>query len=591
MTGTTFDGVCAPEPSQLDARLGSGAAATSERASLAVTNSGSALKRARARLVIVALLFIMAFTTVALKLIQISIQSAARDVTSLPVPDNTGVRVLTSRADIVDRNGVLLATSVAVQSVYADPKKVIDPIRAAHQLKTILSDIDEEETARRLASDRRFVWIRRNLRPTEVVAINRLGLPGISFQREERRIYTAGPVTAHVIGFTDIDNTGLMGVEQAFEKHLTGSTTPLTVSIDIRLQHILRREIQTALKEFHAIGGAGLIQDVQTGELLAMVSLPDFDPNQPSSVEVENRFNRVTLGNYEMGSTFKIFNTALALESGKIKTWDTFDAINPIVYGKFTINDFHGKHRFLTVAEVFQYSSNLGSARMAKLVGPDAQSDLMRRLGLLRPVPVELPEVAYPLVPHPWREINTMTIAYGHGLAVTPLHVAQAVSTVINGGILYPTTVIKRDPGLYIEGTRVVSKETSDQMRRLFRLVVTAGSGKNAAVPGYLVGGKTGTAEKTSGHGYNQNSRLSSFVGVFPMNAPRYQVLVIVDEPKGTHQTQGYATGGWVAAPTVARVIRQIGPLLGVAPVDEASPAIIAAMALDSRATRPPPSH
>jgi cell division protein FtsI (penicillin-binding protein 3) len=546
-----------------------------------------ALERGRARLVVLAALFVLGFVAVSAKLVDATVMATGRETASRGA--GTVAAPAASRADILDRNGVLLATSVATQSVYADPKLVIDPAATARRLKTVMPEMDEADIAARLAGERRFVWIRRNVTPKQVNDVNRLGLPGVFFQREERRIYPLGTMASHVVGFTGVDNHGLMGIEQGFDKHLRGSGTPLQLSLDIRINHILRRELQAQIKTFSAIGGGSLVMDVKTGEVLGMVSLPDFDPNAPAALDEETRFNRMTLGVYEMGSTFKILNTAMALESGKVRIADVFDAGKPIQYGRFTINDFRGANRPLNVAEIMQHSSNIGSARMAQVVGVDFQREFMRRIGMLRPAPIELPEVGGPMAPNPWREINMMTIAFGHGVAVSPLQLSAAVAGISNGGIMQKPTMLKLPADAATEGQRIVSPQTSDTLRRVMRLAVTSGSGINANTPGYLVGGKTGTAEKNKGRAYSQNARLSSFIGAFPMTDPRYLVLVMVDEPKGTKQSFGFATGGWVAAPAVARIVQQIGPLLGVQPVDDTRPDIVAATSIDPKAPRQVP--
>jgi cell division protein FtsI (penicillin-binding protein 3) len=282
-----------------------------------------------------------------------------------------------------------------------------------------------------------------------------------------------------------------------------------------------------------------------------------------------------------MGSTFKILNTAMALDSGAVKIGDSFDATEPIKVGRYRINDFHPERRWLTVPEIMVYSSNIGAARMALAAGTEAQRDFMRRAGLLDKSPIELPEVGAPLVPSPWREINTMTIAFGHGLAVSGLQLVSAIGAVVNDGLLLPPTLVKRDPDALPEGRRIVTPETSDTLRRLLRLVITKGTGKAANVPGYLVGGKTGTAEKRTGGSYDRNARISSFVGVFPMTNPEYLVFVMLDEPKGTEETFGYATAGWVAAPAVGKIIAQIGPLVGMKPIDQSAPKVLEAMRID----------
>jgi len=344
------------------------------------------------------------------------------------------------------------------------------------------------------------------------------------------------------------------------------------LSLDVRIQQILRQELQRGIDDFTGIGGAGIVLDAQTGEVLAMVSLPDFDPNQINSANPDQRFNRATLGVYEMGSTFKTLNTAMALDSGKIKMTDAFDAAHPIQIGRYTIHDFEPMHRALSVPEVFMYSSNIGAARMAMVIGIEAQKAFMAKFGMLRPVSLELPELGKPQYPADWRPINSMTIAFGQGIAVSAVHVVSAVAAMVNGGLIRPATLIKRAPDEVSDGQRVISPDTSSKMRELLRLVVQAGTGKSADAPGYLVGGKTGTAQKQKGHGYEPNARLASFIGAFPMSAPRYVVFVMVDEPHPNAHSYGFATGGWVAAPVVSRVVQRMAPMLGLPPIPKDAP-------------------
>jgi cell division protein FtsI (penicillin-binding protein 3) len=402
-----------------------------------------------------------------------------------------------------------------------------------------------------------------------------LGIPGLHFQREERRVYPQGSLTSHIVGFAGTDSVGLGGLEKQFDGMLRDGAQPLKLSLDVRIQHILREEIGRQMVKFDGIGGAGVMLDANTGEVIAMVSLPDFDPNLTGTAAEDARFNRATLGVYEMGSTFKIFNTALALDSGSATMKSGYDATNPIRIARFTINDYHAKRRWLSVPEIFMYSSNIGSVKMALDFGSDAQRGFMDKLGFLAPVSVELPERGTPMAPSPWRQINTMTIAFGHGIAVSPLHLASGVASIVNGGTRWPVTVLKRDPAVRAVGKQVISKRTSKQMRQLLRLVVENGTGRKAAAEGYLVGGKTGTAEKPGKSGaYARKALLSSFVAAFPIHDPRYVVLVMIDEPKGNKESHGYATGGWVAAPAVRRIVSRSAPLLGLFPMDEESPEI-----------------
>ncbi|MGH6948461.1 MAG: peptidoglycan D,D-transpeptidase FtsI family protein, partial [Kiloniellales bacterium] len=453
---------------------------------------------------------------------------------------------------------------------------------------TVLTEFSPIALEAKLTGDHSFAWVKRNLTPREQYAVNRLGIPGLYFQREEQRYYPFGGLTAHAIGFTGIDNEGLAGLELALDPLLVGGHEPLALSLDLRIQHILADELSAAMAEFEAIGAAGVVLDIETGEVLALASLPTFDPHNPGAASADARFNRATLGIYELGSVFKIFTTAMALDEGVVTFDDGFDVSKPIKVSRFTINDYKPKKPYMTIPEIFMYSSNIGTVKMAMEAGTEAERSFLERLGLLRPATFELPEIGNPLVPSPWREINTMTIAYGHGLAVSPLMLAHAAAAVIGGGVLKPVTLIKRGPHETVVGERVMSERTSDQMRQLLRLTVEAGTGRNAEVPGYLVGGKTGTADKQRGHGYAGNARISSFLGAFPMDAPRYLIFAMLDEPHGNAKTYGYATGGWVAAPLVGRVIARLAPLVGVAPVAPAdergeSPLLVKIKAAEGR--------
>jgi cell division protein FtsI (penicillin-binding protein 3) len=522
-----------------------------------------AIEVGHTRLLFGGALFQVAFLGVALRLLDVGLFGAAEPARIAALPAS---QAITQRADILDRTGVLLATSLATASLYADPSRVSDPNVAADQLRTVLPEIGRAELVAKLGANGRFVWIKRNLTPRQQYEVNRLGIPGLYFQSEERRVYPQGSLTAHIVGFTDVDSNGLAGIEQSFDDMLKAGQ-PVQLSIDLRVQHILHDEVARAIEDFTAIGGAGLVLDATTGEVVAMVSLPDFDPNLPGRASADARFNRVTLGVYEMGSTFKIFSAAAALDSGVAKIDDSFDARHPIRIGGFTISDFHPENRMLTVPEIIMYSSNIGAALMGKELGTERQRDFMSELGMLRRASIELPEVGQPIYPSDWKPINTMTIAYGHGIAVSPLHLAAGIAGMVDGGVMRPATLIRRDPDQVPDGTRVIKPETSDLIRQLMRLVVEVGTGRKADAPGYLVGGKTGTADKVSGHGYAANARMASFVGAFPINDPRYVLLVMIDDPKPNASSYGYATGGWVAAPAVGRIVQRMAPLLGIAPL------------------------
>ena len=541
-----------------------------------------AIETARTRLLIGGALMAAAFFVVGVRLFDLVVfnenesqrRAASREI----------VRPATmSRADIVDRNGVLLATSLSTASLFANPRKISDPASAAARLVEILPDLSEEVIAARLAADKGFVWLRRNLTPTQQFEINRLGIPGFDFEAEERRVYPHGRLAGHIVGFTNIDNAGLAGIEQSMDSAITGNAGPLKLSIDIRVQQIARQELSDQIDKFKAIGGGAIVLDARTGEVVSMVSLPDFDPNDPARAPDETRFNRNTLGVYELGSVFKIFNHAIALETGAANMAKSYDATKPIKISRFRISDYHPENRWLTVPEIFKLSSNIGSAKMALDIGSENQRKYLGHLGLLRRTSIELPEQALPIYPARWRDINTMTISYGHGIAVSPLHLVSAVAATVNGGILRPATLV-RAKSTETGGVQVFSAETSDNMRRLLRLVVENGTGRNASAPGYLVGGKTGTAEKQVNGRYKRNALISSFVGVFPSTEPRFVVYVMLDEPKGIRESFGYATGGWTAAPVVGGIIQRIAPLFGIAPLDETAPDIVRALNVNASA-------
>jgi len=527
------------------------------------SNRKEALETGRSRLLIAGLVLTMAFAGVAGRLVDLTVLRGGQGLTVAHVGTGVGVRV--GRGNIVDRNGMILATSLPTASLFADPLQVIDVEEATEKLSHALPGLSRKEIAVKLRSKGRFVWIARNLTPRQHYGVNRLGLPGLAFQTGERRVYPHGPLVAHVIGLTDVDGRGIAGVERQFDSALRAGVAPLRLSVDIRVQTIMRDALLAAVREFKAIGGAGIVMDVRSGEVLSMVSVPDFDPNQPGAAIGNAIFNRASKGVYELGSTFKLFTAAMALDTGTVTLKSGYDASQPIRVGRFTINDFHAKNRRLTVPEIILYSSNIGAAKMAMDIGGDEQQRYLERFGLLTPATIELPEVGTPLMPAIWRPINTMTISYGHGISVSPLQLASGVATLANGGIHRSATVLKHE-GTVDVGRQVISTRTSDSMRRLMRLVVSNGTGGKAAVPGYLVGGKTGTADKLTNSGYSRSAKVSSFVGVFPMDTPRYVIFAVIDEPVGNKRSNNYATGGWVAAPVVAQVIRRIGPMLGIAP-------------------------
>lgn len=532
-----------------------------------------AIETGRGRLFITGALMAFAFAAVGARVIDLGALTPM-DVAIAPTRAANASALETERATIVDRNGVILATSLRTTALAARPANMLDPVEAAYKLATVFPEISPDDLAARLTSGKPFVYIHRRVTPRMEKAVMELGIPGLHFEQAESRVYPHGPLVSHILGFTDVDGNGLAGIERGLEDRLTSDAEPLQLSIDVRMQHAAHDALDTAIKKFDAIGGSAIVLDARSGEILSMVSLPDFDPNEPRKATTEQLFNRTTLGVYELGSTFKIFNTALGLEKDIVTLQDGYDATKPLRVSRFLIRDYHAKKRFLTIPEIFVYSSNIGSAQLALDIGPPAQKEFMDKLGMLTPIDLEIPETAAPLFPKPWAPIHAMTISYGHGLSVTPLHLASGVASVVNGGIKISPTLLPKHETTGELGEAILKPSVSAEMRRLIRLNSTDGSGGRALVPGYFVGGKTGTAEKPNGSGYHRKSLISSFVAAFPMNDPKYVVYVVLDEPEGTEDTFGYATGGWVAAPTVGDIIKRIAALDGLAPIDEQAPDI-----------------
>jgi len=528
----------------------------------------------RGRVVLAMGLFVFCYAAVALRLIFLAAAPQMADVQGYGAEQALSA----SRPDILDRNGRILATDIKTPSLYADPRQIIDVDDAIDQLTQLLPDIDGNQLRADLKADRAFVFVRREMTPAQQAKVHALGIPGLGFVEESRRIYPSGPTASHILGHVSIDNVGLAGIERFIDSHglaalqQAGMATgqgqrPVSLSIDLRVQHALRAELLAAQERYRAEAASGVILNAHSGEIVALVSLPDYDPNDGASALKPDRLNRVTGGVFELGSTLKVFTTAMALDEGVATLKDSYDASKPIRVASFTIDDYHGKHRWLSVPEIFIYSSNIGAARMALDVGVERHQAFLRRLGLLDRLDTELPETATPLVPAKWREITTMTAAFGHGISVTPLQVASGVAALVNGGYLVPPTLLPRGRAeARALAAPVVKERTSQAMRYLMRLNVEAGTATKADIEGFRLGGKTGTAEKIENGRYARNKLLSSFVGAFPSEDPEYVVLVVLDEPHGTAETKGYATAGWNAAPTTGRIVERIAPMLGVAP-------------------------
>ena len=529
-------------------------------------------QQSRSRILITILCFTMFYGVIGARLVQYGLENE-ETVASIGPAD----KLMASRPDLIDRNGEVLATDIRTVSLYAEPNKIVDPDEAVERLATVLPDLDIRNIYRKLSSSSRFQWLRRQLTPKQQSQILSLGIPGIGFRPEKRRFYPGGPTAAYVVGHVNIDNKGIAGMEKYVDGQGLGdlaaagltvneSLEPVRLSIDLRVQSVVRDELAAAMQRYSAIAAGGVVLDIHTGEVIAMSSLPDYDPNNPVQALEKDRLNRMSAGTFEMGSTFKTFTIAMGLDSGLFDMDDRIDATKPMTIGGFTIHDFHATRRVLTIPEVFTHSSNIGSAKMADAVGIDGHKEFLTRLGLLTRMDTELPEVATPSQPREWKKINSMTIAFGHGVATTPLQTAVAGAALMNGGkLIEPTFLPRTREEAERHAVQVISPKTSDEMRILMRDNVMEGSGRRAEVEGFRVGGKTGTAEKVVNGRYSNSVRFNAFLAAFPVDDPQYVVLVIIDEPKpeeGKHS----ATAGLNAAPMVGAIIRRSAAFLGVEP-------------------------
>jgi cell division protein FtsI (penicillin-binding protein 3) len=551
--------------------------AVSITASVAPADTGarrsSSGPRLKLRSLVVVASIALAFIAVGGQLVWLAARGAPPTLASITAPAATGF----ARPDIVDRRGRLLANDVKTYSLYADPQLVVDRDEVVEQLRTLFPDLDSASLRAELAvPGRRFVWVRRGLPPAVAQRAHELGLPGLAFRDELRRAYPAGALAGHALGAVDIDNKGRGGIERAIDDmgaaepvvaaQLTGRA-PVVAALDTGVQHALEAELGDAMRSYSAKGAAGLVLDVETGEVVATASLPAVDPAMPSDRQEPAAVDRVAGGSYELGSIFKTFTIAMALEEGGVGLDSMVDTTKPLEAGRFRIEDLHPAGRPLTVTEVFVRSSNVGAGQLALAIGPERQRRFLERLGLVRPMSTEAGPVAPPQVPEHWDRAETITISYGHGIAVAPLQLAAAAATLVNGGYEITPTYLKRAPVAAGERRRVVSASTSARIRELMRRNVEepGGTGRRAAAEGYRVGGKTGTAELAVAGGYDKRAVLSSFLGAFPIDAPRYLTLVLLFEPKPTAETGG-VTGGLTAAPVTSRLVSRIAPLLGVLP-------------------------
>jgi len=501
--------------------------------------------------------------------------------TDQTIEGQTRDAITATRPPILDRNGLEMAVDIRVPSLYAEPRRIIDVEEAVRELRTVLPDLDEDWLRNRLTGDKGFVWVKRELTPAIQDAVMRLGIPGIDFITESKRFYPGMNEAAHILGSTNVDNQGIAGIERHMDTESVAllqelglargnALTPVELSVDMRVQHVLHEQLMDAMTRYQAIAAAGVMMDIYTGEIIALASVPDFNPNEPATALVKDTFNRITSGIFEPGSIFKTVTMAGALDSGAVRITDQFDARYGIRFGRYTIDDFHGKHRILALPEVYKYSSNIGTIRIMQAMGKDNYRAFLSRMKFDERVEFELPEMRVPTVPKSFSEVGAATASFGHGLSVSPLHMVTAYAAFVNGGNYIAPTLYKRDVAeaevLY---ERVLRPETSGYLRYLMRLnaISTGGSGSqmNKAAQGYRVGGKTGTAEKVVDGRYSSSKVTNFFASAFPLDNPRYAMVIMVDEPKAENAQSG-TTAGWNAGTLTGRVVQRVAPMLGIAP-------------------------
>ncbi len=555
---------------------------TIERENLAARHDADrdALRqRAEGRLLVLGIVFLCAFVMVGLKMSFLAASEPAE-----PRAAASGAQIVAARADITDRNGRILATNLTTHSLYAQPRQMIDPLRSAQELAKIFPDLNAETLHRQFTGNRKFIWIKRRISPEQQQAVFDIGDPGLLFGPREMRLYPNGRLAAHVLGgagfgregVSSAEVIGVAGIEKALDEELRDpgrGDVPLTLSLDLTIQAAVERVLEGGMQLMNAKGAAAVLMDIHTGEIISLASLPDFDPNDRPRPLTEGDpgdsplFNRAVQGVYELGSTFKIFTAAQGVDERLVSRSTWIDITGPLTWGKHKIRDYYDHGKALTVEDVIVESSNIGTARIALMIGPERQRDFLDSLGLLSTTPVELVEAssARPLLPKNWSEIQTMTISYGHGMSASPLHLATAYASLLNGGLQVTPTLLKKDR--YEPGPRVVSENTSKQMREFLRAVVERGTATLAEVPGYRVGGKTGTADKPKPRGgYYDDKVIATFASVFPADDPAYVLVVTLDEPVETSGSKPRRTAGWTAVPVSAEVIRRVAPLLGLAP-------------------------
>lgn len=521
--------------------------------------SHHAVEATRSRLRLALICFALVFAVLAGRLAQLTLSHTAPH---LAAHAETARHL--ERPIITDRNGVVLATQITTTTLGADAAKIDDGAALAAQLKNILPKLNAARAARLMSGKARYVTLLHNLTPAQKQAVLAFGNPALKLTAASTRVYPAGEVAGHAVGFTSSDMRGLAGLERHIDGLMQDGSVAaqFVTSLDVRVQHVVRDELLSAMQKFKTKAAGAILVDVHNGEIVSLVSLPDFDANAPLQNGQAAHFNRITYGTYELGSIFKVFTAAMALDSGLIGEAETFDTSVPLKIGRFEIKDTHPKDTPLSVDDIVIHSSNIGSAQLALRVSDEAHFGFLQKLGFVDRMDLQLPELAMPQVPR-WTQIERVTSSYGHGISVTPLHAVMAGAAMVNGGVLYQPSLQK--VGLPV-GERVIAASTSAKLRRMMRAVVASGTGGQADVPGYDVLGKTGSAEKSMVGGYDKQALVASFLGAFPEAAPRYAMLVMLDEPQGLPETYGHFNAGWNAAPTFANIVRRAAPLLGVLP-------------------------
>lgn len=541
-----------------------------------------ARQRAEGRLLVLGAFFVIAFCVIGLRMGLLATSEPME-----PRVDVPGAQIHAARADIVDRHGRLLATNFETHALYAQPPQMIDPEHAAQELARIFPDLEADDLLEDFTGSRKFLWIKRKISPEQMQAVHEIGDPGLLFASRDMRLYPNGPLAAHVLGgagygkegVTAAEVIGVAGVEKYFDDHLrdpANGATPLQLSLDLTVQAAAERVLYGGMRLMNAKGATSILMDVYTGEVVSVVSLPSFDPNKRPRPAVAGDpsdsplFNRSVQGVYELGSTFKIFTVAQAMDLGLVNADTVIDTKGPLRWGKFRISDFRNYGNEMSVTKVIVKSSNIGTARLAQQIGVERQRAFLKKLGMLDATGFEIVEAAggKPLLPKNWSELSAMTISYGHGLSTSPMHLAAGYAAIANGGFKVEPTILKQDaPQL---GERVFSDASARAARNMLRKVVTEGTASFGEVKGYAVGGKTGTADKPKPRGgYYDEKVIATFASIFPIHDPRYVLIVTLDEPVDTTGDEPRRTAGWTAVPVAAEMIRRIAPLLGVRPTVE----------------------